>query len=74
MKTVLIAGIAVVLLASTAVWPSRPTIPGDQFQLAAGDAVASQSRAVQDNGFAAQTWQIAGKSIMSPVAKGEGWM
>jgi hypothetical protein len=73
MKTVLIAGIAVVLLAATAVWPSRPTIPGDQFQLAANIAVVVQKPA-QESGAVVQMQLIAGKAIMAPVAKGEGWM
>ena len=73
MKTVLTAGIAVVLLATTAVWPSRPTIPGDQFQLAANDAVVVQKPA-QESGAVVQAQLIAGKGIMAPVAKGEGWM
>jgi len=72
MKTVLIAGIAVVLLATTAVWPSRPTIPGDQFQLAVNDAVVVQKPA--ESSAVVQTQLIAGKAIMAPVAKGEGWM
>ena len=70
MKTVLIAGIAAVLLATTAVWPSRPALPGDQFQL----AVVVQKQTIQDDGAPVQTQLTAGKSIMAPVAKGEGWM
>ena len=66
MKTVLIAGIAAVLLATSAALPSRPTIPGDRFQLAA--------MTIQDDGAPAQTQLTAGKAIMAPVAKGEGWM
>jgi hypothetical protein len=66
MKTVLIAGITAVLLVTSAAWPRRPTIPGDQFQLAA--------MTVQDDGAPAQTQLTAGKGIMAPVAKGEGWM
>jgi len=66
MKTVLIAGIAAVLLATSAALPSRPTIPDDRFQLAA--------MTIQDDGAPAQTQLTAGKAIMAPVAKGEGWM
>jgi hypothetical protein len=74
MKTVLIAGIAVVLLATSAAWPSRPAFPGDQFQLAANDAVMVQKQTIQDGDAPVQTQLTAGKSIMAPVAKGEGWM
>jgi hypothetical protein len=69
MKTILLAGIAAVLMATSAAWPSRPTLPGDQFQLA-----ASVQKPVQDDGAVVQAQLTVGKSIMAPVAKGEGWM
>jgi hypothetical protein len=72
MKTILVAGIAAVLLVTSAAWPRRPALPGDQFQLAATEAVTVQP--VQGNGTVAQTQLTVGKSIMTPVAKGEGWM
>jgi hypothetical protein len=74
MKAILVAGIAAVLLATSATLPSRPVLPGDQFQLAAGDAVMAQKHVVQDTGAVVQTQPAVGKSIMGPVAKGEGWM
>jgi hypothetical protein len=74
MKTVLLAGIAAVLLATSAAWPGRPAVPGDQFQLAANHAVMVEKYAAQDNGAAVQTQLTVGKSVMAPVAKGEGWM
>ena len=73
MKTILLAGIAAVLLATSAALPRRPALPGDQFQLAANDAVVVQKPA-QESGAVVQTQLIAGKAIMAPVAKGEGWM
>jgi hypothetical protein len=70
MKTVLIAGITALLLATSTAWPSRPTIPGDQFQL----ATVAQKQAIQDDGAPVQTQLTVGKGIMATVAKGEGWM
>ena len=74
MKTFLLAAIATVLLATSAALPRRPTLRGDQFQLAAGDATMAQLRVAQDDNASTQTQRAAGKSIMTLVAKGEGWM
>jgi hypothetical protein len=74
MKTILLAGIAAVLLATSAAWPRRPAVPGDQFQLAASDATMAQMQVAQGDDTLAQMQRAAGKSIMAPVAKGEGWM
>jgi hypothetical protein len=60
MRNIPFAAVAIAL--SCAAWPHRPTLPGDQFQLAVGD------------GTAAPTQHAVGKVIMGHVAKGEGWM
>jgi hypothetical protein len=62
MKTILLAAVAAALLVTTPAWVRRPALPGDQFQLAAGDAAV------------ARVQHAAGRVLMGPVAKGEGWM
>src|SRR5262249_608635 len=47
MKAILLAGIAAVLLATSAAWPRRPALPGDQFQLAASSATMAQLQVAQ---------------------------
>jgi hypothetical protein len=74
MKTIVVAGITAVLLVTSAAWPRRPALPGDQFQLAAADAVMVQQQVAPNTGAVVQPQLAAGKSIMAPVTKGEGWM
>src|SRR5262249_28092485 len=73
MKAILLAGTAAVLMATSAAWPRHSALPGDQFQLAASEPVMVQKPA-QDHGAPVQTQLAIGKSIIGPVAKGEGWM
>jgi hypothetical protein len=47
MKTILLAGVAAVVLGIGAAWVARPTLPGDQFQLA--DGKDTQTRVAESN-------------------------
>jgi hypothetical protein len=62
MRRILLAAVAAALLATSPAWVRRPALPGDQFQLAAGEHTA------------APTQHAAAHVIMGAVAKGEGWM
>jgi hypothetical protein len=48
MKTILLAGAAAVVLSAGAAWAARPTLPGDQFQLAEGNGTLT--RTAEGNG------------------------
>jgi hypothetical protein len=48
MKTILLAGVAAVVLAATPAWVHRPALPGDQFQLAEGNGTLT--RIAEGNG------------------------
>jgi hypothetical protein len=56
MKTILLAGAAAIVLGAGATWVGRPTLPGDQFQLAEGkltrvaEGSGTQTRVAEGNG------------------------
>jgi hypothetical protein len=62
MRRIPFAVVAAALLATSPAWVRRPALPGDQFQLAAGEHTMTQ------------TQHAVGYVIMGSVAKGEGWM
>lgn len=43
MKSILLAGAAAIVLGAGAAWVARPTLPGDQFQLAESNSPQTQS-------------------------------
>jgi hypothetical protein len=48
MKTILLAGVAAILLAASPAWVARPGLPGDRFQLA--EAKGTVTRTADGNG------------------------
>jgi hypothetical protein len=67
-----LTGVAAVLLTSGGLgWPSRPALPGDWFQLAAGVGTMPPMHATPNESMA-RAWPT--RYPMARVAKGEGWM
>jgi hypothetical protein len=68
MKTILLAGAAVAVLAASPAWVNRPAMPGDRFQLAEGNG--TWARVAEGNG----TWaRVAeGNGTLTRVVEGNG--
>ena len=72
MAATVLIGVAPVLLTSGPGWPSRPTLPGDWFQLAAGAGTMPPMHATNES--VAQARPTRSEYPMARTAKGEGWM
>jgi hypothetical protein len=69
-----LAGVAAVFLTAGPGWPSRLTLPGDWFQLAAGAGTMPTVQALPNESTMARARLTQGEYPMARVAKGEGWM